>query len=136
MNAKDYIKRIRDIDEEIESVCEDIQGKEERAMRVTSAISRHVIPSYTKQRMADVIGEYVDIERGRLKDLMNERQEIIDTIRLLPSKEYGVLFRRYVLMCEFYEIGAAYDRSESWAKSKMRTALDSLQQILDEREKL
>lgn len=133
MNAREYVQQIKDIDALIKSVCDDIEEKEERAMRITSAIKTRIIPSPAKQRMADVIDEYVDIERGELRELILQRQEIIDTIRLLPSKEYGVLFRRYVLGFEFHEVGDIYDRSESWAKGMTRTALDNLQKILDER---
>ena len=132
MNAKEYVAQIKDIDALIKSVCTDIEEKEERALRVTTAIRSYLVPSRTKQRMADAIDEYVDIERGELKELVRKRQEIIDTMRLLPSKEYGVLFRRYALGCEFHEIGTAYDRSESWAKTMTRTALENLQKILDE----
>ena len=133
MNAKEYLEQIKDIDALIKSVCTDIEEREERALRVTTAIRSYLVPSRAKQRMADAIDEYVDIERGELKELVRKRQEIIDTMKLLPSKEYGVLFRRYALGCEFYEIATAYDRSESWAKSMTRTALDNLQRILDER---
>ena len=133
MTAKEYLEQIQDIDALIKSVCDDIEGKEERAMRITSAIRAYSMPAHNKQRMADVIDEYIDIERGELRKLTRKRQEIINTMKLLPSKEYGILFRRYVLGCEYHEIGTAYDRSESWAKSMTRKALDILQEILDER---
>lgn len=133
MNAKEYLEQIKDIDALIKSICADIEQKEEKALRVTTAINTCLVPYHTKQRMAEAIDEYVDMERGELSELIRERQEIIDTMRLLPSKEYGVLFRRYALGCEFYEIGEIYDRSESWVKSMTRTALGNLQKILDEK---
>lgn len=134
MNAREYLEQIKDLDELIKDVCAEVEEKEERAKRTTSAIRAYSMPSRAKQQMADAIDEYVDIERGVLRELVLKRQEIIDILKLLPSKEHGVLFKRYVLGCEFYEIGTAYDRSESWAKSMTRTALENLQKILDDKE--
>lgn len=134
MNAKEYLEQIKDLDGLIEDVNTAIEEKEARAMRVTSAIRTYMIPSQAKQQMADAIDEYVDIERGELRDLIRKRKEIIETMRLLPSKQFGVLYRRYALRREYHEIATSYDRSESWAKSMTKTALDNLQRILEERE--
>lgn len=135
MDAREYLEQIKDLDGLIEDLNTEVEEKEERAMRVTRRVWTYAIPSKEKEEMADAVVEYVDIERGELRGLVQKRQEIIDTMRLLPSKQFGVLYRRYVLGREFYEIAIAYDRSESWVKSMIRTALDNLQKILDEREK-
>lgn len=132
MNAREYVEQIKDINEIILSLHADIEQKEEEAQRVTRGIKTILIPSRAKDRMTDAIDEYVDIERGELKKFISKRQEILDTMKLLPAKEYLVLFRRYALGFEFHEIATAHNRSESWAKSMVKIALDDLQKVLDE----
>ena len=80
MNAKEYLAQIKALDALIESVSAVIKEKEEKAERTTSAIKAYMRPSPTMQLMADTIDEYVDIERGELRELIRERQEIKDML--------------------------------------------------------
>lgn len=73
----------------------------------------------------------IDQEIDRFK---KEIAEIIETIQKLPTEEYDFLHKVYVQRKDMKEIYVDGYKSNSWAKTMHKKALNSLQRVLDERE--
>jgi hypothetical protein len=74
----------------------------------------------------------IDQEIDRLK---KEIADIIGTIQQLPTEEYDFLHKVYVQHLSLKTVQAENERSYSWVTTTHSRALNSLQYILDEREK-
>ena len=74
----------------------------------------------------------IDQEIDRLK---KEIADIIETIQQLPTDEYDFLHKVYVQHLSLKAVQAESEKSYSWVTSTHNRALNSLQYILNEREK-
>ena len=93
--------------------------------------------SGSKQRMADAVCRYMQMEdeiNAAIDRLIDIKQNIIQTIELLPVQEYDLLHKVYVQGMEIYEAAIEMDRSYSWATTVHGRALAKVQKILNERE--
>lgn len=134
MNADEYLREITDLDQLIESQTLEVDRLKEKAKGLgVNLKGERVQSSGSKQKMADTVVKYVHIEQGNLANLIQKRQEIINTMAMLPALEHDVLFKYYVLGYKLNGIAKAYNRSYQWARDKRSHALKLLQRILDER---
>lgn len=134
MTAQEYLEQIAALDELIKSKVQYIGRLKDEAKRTSVKFEgERVQSSGSKQKMANTIVKYVDIEQGELKDLYEKRQEIINTMKKLPYKDYDVLFKVYVLGYQLDAIAERYHRSYSWAQKAHKNALNAMQKILKER---
>ena len=98
MRAKEYLERIKQID----AIIADENEEYETLFEIASgfgggfSIGERVQSSKNLQKMPDAVGAYMEVEK-RIKALKRERQEIIDTIRTLPTNEYKILYKLYCL---------------------------------------
>lgn len=140
MKAKDYLKQLEKMDTIIQNkMIEKTQWKEVALGVTAHSDGERVQSSGSKQKMSDAVIKYVDTEKeiDRLIDrFVDSKKEIIATIEQLNATEYDVLHKRYIQGMTFDEIGAARDRSRSWATTVHGRALQSVQRILDAREKV
>jgi DNA-directed RNA polymerase specialized sigma subunit len=130
------LERIKQID----AIIADENEEYEKLFEIASgfgggfSIGERVQSSKNLQKMPDAVGAYMEVEK-RIKALKRERQEIIDTIRTLPTNEYKILYKLFVKEPAFLlkelpdEFGMSYD----WVKKTKRKALEHLQAILDEK---
>lgn len=139
MNAKDYLQRVRKIDRLIENkIAEAAHWKSVAMGTSTHSEGDRVQSSGSKQKMADAVARYVDIEseiNDEIDRLANVRREIVLTIEALPVDEYDMLYQVYVNYKELQDVATDMDKSYSWATTIHGRALAHLQKILDEREK-
>lgn len=154
MKAQEYLKQVEKLNVLINNkIAEKAQWKD-IALGVTSGGQSIMIEvkgkkelhnmekvqsSGSQSKLADAIARCIDIEAeiDRLVDkLIDLKQEIIGTIELLNATEYDVLHKRYIQGMTFDEIGAVKKKSKSWATTVHGRALQSLQRVLDERERL
>ncbi len=139
MNAKDYLQRVRKIDRLIENkLAEALHWKTVAMGTSTNSEGERVQSSGSKQKMADAVARYVDIEseiNAEIDKLANVRREIVLTIEALPVDEYDMLYQVYVNCKELQDVATDMDKSYSWATTIHGRALAHLQKILDEREK-
>ena len=92
--------------------------------------------SGSKEKMADAVVRYVDLEREINKDidrLVDERRNVINVIEQLNTVEYDLLHKMYVQYYTLYEIASMYKKTYSWATTIHGRALKNVQKILDER---
>ena len=110
MDAKTYLMRIRDINEIIIGVIEEIEYHKSIALKITQNVNTVKINGQThcfekvqssgnKDRMANAVCEYTDLEselEAEKDGLIAEKQEIISKIKMLPAREYKLLRLMYV----------------------------------------
>lgn len=136
MTAQEYLEQIAALDELIKSKVQYIGRLKDEAKRTSVKFDgERVQSSGSKQKMADTVVKYVDIEQGELKDLYAERQEIINTMKTLPYKDYDILFKVYVLGYQLDALAERYHKSYSWAQKAHKKALNTMQKMLDENER-
>lgn len=134
MKAKEYMKRVQDIDAKIANKLAEKARWLEIATSITPKLTG--MPTQTGgngQKMEDAADRRMDIDI-QIKRLERQKAEIISTIETLETLHYDVLHKLYVQGKTFQEIADAYKRSYSWATTVHGRALQSLQRVLDERE--
>lgn len=92
--------------------------------------------SGSKQKMADAVISYCDIEadiKKRIAEAREIQNKIVRKISQLKEPEYYVLHGVYILGKQYKEVAASRNppKSTSWATSTHGTALVNLQKILD-----
>ena len=135
MDAKEYLLKIAYLDSKIESNKERVKKYKESAGNKTSNLSPNKVQTSTsKEKMADAVCNYSDLE-SIIKADEEKKQEIIDTISKLKSYESTVLHKCYVDYKTLPEISAEMKRSYSWVSKKHSSGVKSIQRILDSRKK-
>lgn len=136
MTAEEYVRRVKMIDAIIKNKLRDHARWAEVAEGLGGAsVGERVQSSRNLQQTATAIGNYIDIE-GEIRALKQERQDIIHTLEQLPFTEYETLYLLYIGDQTLKEVAYYFKRSYDWAKAKKRTALQHLQEIIDEKKGL
>ena len=86
--------------------------------------------SSNQQKMQDYICNKIDIE-SEIDALIARKQDITDTIALLPIQDYNILHKVYIQSLSFKEIAGLNDYSS--VTTAHGRALQRLQKILDGR---
>ena len=138
MKAKHYLMQIEKTDRMIQNKIAEVEYWKAIASGTTANTDgERVQSSGSQQKMADAVNKYVDIEREidqAIDRLIDLRQEIIQTIEMLKNVDhYDVLYKRYVLYKEYYEIEEEMQKSHSWVTKVHGKALLDVQKILNER---
>ena len=135
MKAKEFLSQYEDQKTIIKSCWEEVAMWKDIALSITGCTEgERVQSSGSKQKMADAVISYSDIEadiKQRIAEAKAIQNTIVRTIARLKKPEYTVLHGVYILGKQFKEIAASENKSVSWATSLHRTALESLQAILD-----
>lgn len=133
MTAKEYLYQIVYLDSRIEANREKVQRLKESAEGTTSNLSPNKVQTSTsKQKMADAVINYADLEKIIQAD-EKKKQGIIDTISLLNPYESTVLYKRYVEDKSLWVISREMSRSYSWVTKVHSTGIKNLQKILNEK---
>jgi DNA-directed RNA polymerase specialized sigma subunit len=135
VKAKEYLQKITFLDSKIDSNKERVRRYKESAENKTSNLSPNKVQTSTsKQKMADAVCSYSDLERI-IKADEEKKQEIIDTIGMLNPNESTVLYKCYADAMTLWEISKDMDRSYSWVSKMHSRGVKNIQQILDSRKK-
>ena len=133
MKAKEYLQKIAFLDSKIESNKERIKRYKESAENKTSNLTPNKVQtSSSKQKMADAVCSYSDLEATIIAD-EKKRQEIIDTISTLNPHESTVLYKCYVDSKTLWEVSRDMEKSYSWVSKVHSKGTKSIQKILDAR---
>ena len=147
MESREYLKNIALIDAQIDGTLADIQRWYDRATSITQQpktiiklvdgkLKKTVVPpsfgAGVSDKVGDSVSEYVDIEmEADLKNLLTQRQQMIDLMRQLKNKDqFTVLWESYVMNRSNQEIADLMDRSQTWVSTVKQRALDGLDEIL------
>ena len=135
MNAKEYLLQIKKYDIMIRNKNAEIQQLKDIATSISPTMSGERVQSTSNpQRIADAIGDYIDLEaetKRDLADLLAKKREIIAMIEQLNATEYDVLHKLYVQYLNFDEVAFACNYSRSWVTTVHGRALKHLQNLLD-----
>lgn len=135
MKAKEYLQKIAFLDSKIESNKERVQRYKESAENRTSNLTPNKVQtSSSKQKMADAVCSYSDLENIIRAD-EEKKQEIIDTISLLNPQESTVLFKCYADNKPLWEVAREMSKSYSWVTKVHGRGVKNIQNILNSREK-
>ena len=133
MTAKEYLYQIVYLDSRIEANREKVQRLKESAEGTTSNLSPNKVQTSTsKQKMADAVINYADLEKI-IKADEKKKQGIIDTISLLSPYESTVLYKRYVEDKSLWVISREMKKSYSWATKVHSTGIKNIQKIINEK---
>ena len=131
MKAKEYLQKIAFLDSKIESNKERVKRYKESAENRTSNLTPNKVQtSSSKQKMADAVCSYSDLE-AIIKADEEKRQEIIHTICSLSPKESTVLYKLYVDNKTLWEVSKDTEKSYSWVTKVHSKGMKSIQAILD-----
>lgn len=129
-----YLERIPKLNAMIQNKTAEAEQWRNISLGVTPQInSERVQSSGSKQKMADAIDRFVDLQEeinSLIDNLVDTKKEIISNIEQLPAMEYDVLHKRYIQGMQFDEIGATRGKSKSWATTIHGNALQHLKVIL------
>ena len=137
MKAQEFLEQYKTQQTIIVSCWEELAKWKDIALSVTgSTEGERVQSSGSKQKMADAVISYSDIEADRKQQIAEARaiqNEIIKKIARLKEPEYYVLHGVYILGKQYKEVAASRNppMSKSWATSVHGNALVHLQRLLD-----
>jgi hypothetical protein len=131
----EYLEQIQKIDELVIDLQADANRWREIAFSIGSQSKEERVQSSKRNDSLTPIEMALDAEL-EIKRLMIERQEIINDIKSLPSPECGILFKKYVLGMDYYDILDRMNNKKytySWATTIHGNGLQLIKKILDER---
>ena len=137
MTAKEYLLQVKKLDMMISNKLQEVEHwKCIATSTTTSGDGERVQASGSQQKMADAVARYMDIERdinAAIDELVDRRQEIIQTIEQLPVTEYDILHKVYIQGQDFSVVADGYDKTYSWVTTVHGRGLKHLQNILNRR---
>ena len=137
MRARDFLERIEKIDSMIRNKLEEMERWRTLAESTTAPINGDRVQSSSdQQKMANAAIECVMIEQelqSQINRLRQARQDIIDVIEQLPTKQYDLMHKVYILGMTFQEIADLQGKTKSGVSNMHRKAIKNVQTILDRR---
>lgn len=131
MEAKRYLEEYKKIDTMIINKTIEAEQWEALANSITANVGEEKVQSSSnQQKMQDYICNKIDIE-AEIDALIAKKQDITNTIALLPMADYNILHKVYIQSLSFKEIAGEADYSS--VTTAHGRALQKLQKILDER---
>jgi hypothetical protein len=131
VEAKRYLEEYKKIDAMILNKTIEAEQWEALAQSITANMGGEKVQSSSnQQKMQDYICNKIDIE-SEIDALIARKQDITDTIALLPIQDYNILHKVYIQSLSFKEIAGLNDYSS--VTTAHGRALQRLQKILDGR---
>lgn len=131
MTAREYLGQVEKLDLMIENKLREIDQLKALSLSVTSHLTPDKVQSSgTKQKMAEAIERYIDLENEInecIDKLFDTKKEIISKIEQLEAKEYNILHLHYIQYLSFIDIANKYDRSYSWVSDLHSKAIKSFE---------
>jgi len=132
LEAKRYLEEYKKIDTMILNKTIEAEQWEALAQSITANMGgERVQSSSNQQKMQDYICNKIDIE-AEIDALIAKKQDITDTIALLPIQDYNILHKVYIQSLSFKEI-ASDEKDYSNVTTAHGRALQRLQKVLDGR---
>ena len=132
MEAKRYLEEYKKIDTMILNKTIEAEQWEALAQSITANMGGEKVQSSSnQQKMQDYICNKIDIE-AEIDALIVRKQDITDTIALLPMADYNILHKVYIQSLSFKEI-AVDEKDYSNVTTAHGRALQRLQKLLDTR---
>lgn len=137
MKAKEFLLQLKKLDKMIENkMIEQAQWRSIAYGTSAQSDSERVQSSGSKQKMADAIDRYVDIESEIdqcIDNMVDTKKDVISVIEQLNATEYDILHKVYVQYLTFDDVAEMYGKTYSWSTTVHGRALKNVQRILDAR---
>ena len=138
MDAKTFLRQLKKLDCMISNKLIEIEQWKSIAVGVVAPMGdERVQTSGSKQKMADAVIRYVDLEQEINEDidrLVDAKRDVIRVIEQLPVEDYDLLHKHYVQYIELVDISVMYKRSYNGVKEQHKRAIKRVQAILNSRE--
>ena len=95
-------------------------------------VTERVQSSGSQSKIADAVAEYTALEED-IKRLKDKQRDILNVIESLESREYGVLYKVYIIGVPLKEVATLNCFSYDWAYKWYKKGIASVQKILDDR---
>lgn len=129
-----YLEDILAIDSKIANKLYEIEMWKDIAIGVSnSSDGERVQNTSNKQKMADAVIKYTDIER-EIDALELKKQRFIELIEKLPKKHYTFMHDVYIKGMSITETARMNGKSDSWGSSTHLKAKKKLTAIMSEEE--
>lgn len=136
-DTKDFLKQLKKLDLMIKNkLIEKEQWKSIAFGTTAHSDGERVQSSGSKQKMADAVDRYIDIEAEIdqcIDRLVDAKKDVISVIEQLNPTQYDIIHKIYVQFCTFEEVANAYDKSKGWVATVHGRALKNVKNILEER---
>lgn len=131
MDAREYLENYETISYEIGFKESEIERWKGIAQGSTgSSDGERVQSSGTKEKMANAVMTYTDLER-EVEGLKEVQESIKRNIKKLKGKQYRLIYGHYVMGESIKTIASSLGMSPSWGTTTHARALQSMQKILD-----
>lgn len=134
-NAKQYLEQVKKLDLLVENkLAEKAHWQSIATNTVANVSGERVQSSVSKQKMADAVCRYVDMESEidrAIDSYVDKKREIIAVIEQLPPTEYDLLHKVYVQYKYLQDVATERGKSYGWAATLHGIALKHVQRILD-----
>jgi len=155
LKAQRYLEQLETLDTIINNKLVERDQWRAIAFGITAhSDGERVQSSGSKQKMADAVVRYIDIERevdeyiDKLSDKKADIIRLLDKLAFINKRHYDILHKMYVgklvnkedgtfetVRMDFQEYADLNNKSYSWATTVHGRALQSFQHILDEENK-
>ncbi len=133
MKAREYLEQYIKWDKVIQNKRAEVKKWKTKATKTTGdSEGERVKASGSKQKMADAVNEYADIE-AEILALEDGQKAIIKTIEQLTATKYDILYKHYIQGISLKEICYMARKSYSWGTTNHKKALKDVEAILKER---
>ena len=132
--TKAFLNQVRKIDAMIKNKMEEIEEVRSLAEAMAISMGEKVQSSGSKQRMADTVERYLEMERKlneNIENLLQAKRNVLDVIEQLQVDQYDLLYQVYVKGIELKCYNT--DKSYTWVKSTHGRALVNVREILRSR---
>lgn len=137
MQAKEFMERVKLLDKMIENKqVEIMQWKTMALNTVAHSDGDRVQTSGSKQKMADAVDRYVDLEREAsecINKLIESKREVLNIIEQLKPDEYDVMHKIYIQYYTLKETAYKCGISYSNVTTIHGRALQNIQRMLEQR---
>ena len=137
MNAKEFLSRAWNIEQQVQSKQEQIEALKSLACRVTSGIGNEVVShSRNVTTMQDTIVRILEAEEElsrRIDDLVDMKMEVMQVIDQVKDVTLRlVLEKRYLSFLSWERIAVDMGYTTRWTLLRHSEGLQAVQKILDE----
>ena len=138
MNAKQYLRQVRRLDNIVNAKLEQVEVLRAMATRITSQPSVDGVQvSGNRDKTGDVIAKIIDLERDineTVDRLIDLKREVITNIDSVPTDDYRLLLTlRYLNFKTWEQIAVDMCYTYKWVHVLHGRALEEFEKVLAER---
>ena len=141
MTAKEYLKKIRELDIKINDGTEEMEQLKALATKVTSAMDGEVVSSSKNpDKMTDVVAKIIKLQEKLNRDVdkyVDIKREAVEMLSEIENPtHYKILHSRYVLFKKWEQIACEIGFTYQWVNELHDVALLEFEKIMQKKGRL